>query len=170
MPDRFEACLPHTLKYEGAWSDHPLDKGGATMKGVTLAVFSDFLGRKATKDELRNITDEQLQTIYRRGFWFPSHCDKLPAGVDLMVFDIAVNSGPARARRMLQECVRTEPDGVIGEKTLAAVKALPPREIILRLRNRRETFYRSLSTFNTFGKGWLRRNVDVAVEADRMAS
>lgn len=170
MTDRFEACLQQTLHHEGGWSDHPQDPGGATMKGVTLAVFSDFLGRRATKAELKAITDEQLSTIYRKGYWFPTHCDKLPAGVDMMVFDLAVNSGPARARRFLQECVGAEPDGVIGAKTLAAVAALPPREIILRLRNRREKFFRSLPTFNTFGKGWLRRLAEVSVEADRMAS
>lgn len=169
VSDRFAICLPIILKHEGGWSDHPKDPGGATQKGVTLAVFSDFLGRKATKDDLRAITNEQLSTIYRRGFWFPSHCDKLPAGVDLIVFDLAVNSGPGRARRFLQEAVGAEPDGVIGAKTLAAVAALPPREVILRLRNRREKFYKGLNTFGTFGKGWMRRLSEVAVAADRMA-
>ena len=170
MPDRFDACLPHILHHEGGWADHPKDPGGATMKGITLAVFREWTGKQSTKDELRAISDETVAAIYRKNYWFPSHCDKLPAGVDLIVFDLAVNSGPGRARRFLQEAVGAEPDGIIGAKTLAAVAALPPREVILRLRNRRERFYKSLNTFATFGKGWMRRLSEVAIEADRMAS
>lgn len=169
MTDRFDACLPHILHHEGGWADHPKDPGGATQKGITLAVFREWTGKQSTKAELRAISDETVSAIYRKNFWFPSHCDKLPAGVDLIVFDLAVNSGPGRARRFLQEAVGAEPDGVIGAKTLAAVAALPPREVILRLRNRRERFYKGLSTFATFGKGWMRRLSEVAVAADRMA-
>lgn len=170
MTDRFDACLPHILHHEGGWADHPKDPGGATMKGITLAVFREWTGKQSTKAELKAISDETVAAIYRKNYWFPSHCDKLPAGVDLIVFDLAVNSGPGRARRFLQEAVGAEPDGVIGAKTLAAVAALPPREVILRLRNRRERFYKGLNTFGTFGKGWMRRLSEVAVAADRMAS
>jgi lysozyme family protein len=168
MGDRFAECLPHILHHEGGWADHPKDPGGATMRGITLAVFREWTGKQSTKAELKAISDETVAAIYRKNYWFPSHCDKLPAGVDLIVFDLAVNSGPGRARKFLQEAVGAEPDGVIGAKTLAAVAALPPREVILRLRNRRERFYRGLATFATFGKGWMRRLSEVAVAADRM--
>jgi lysozyme family protein len=170
MTDRFDVCLPHILHHEGGWADHPKDPGGATMKGITLAVFREWTGKQSTKAELKAISDGMVAAIYRKGYWFPAHCDKLPAGVDLIVFDLAVNSGPSRARKFLQEAVGAQPDGVIGAKTLAAVAALPPREVIIRLRNRREAFYRGLGTFATFGKGWMRRLSEVAVAADRMAS
>ena len=170
MTDRFAECLPHILHHEGGWADHPKDPGGATMKGITLGVFREWTGKQSTKAELRAISDETVAAIYRKGYWFPAHCDKLPAGVDLIVFDLAVNSGPGRARKFLQESVGAQPDGVIGAKTLAAVAALPPREVIIRLRNRRERFYKGLGTFATFGKGWMRRLSEVAVAADRMAS
>ena len=99
MTDRFDACLPHILHHEGGWADHPKDPGGATMKGITLAVFREWTGKQSTKAELKAISDNTVAAIYRKNYWFPSHCDKLPAGVDLIVFDLAVNSGPGRARR-----------------------------------------------------------------------
>lgn len=95
--DNFRRCLEFTLQFEGGWSDHPRDPGGATMKGITLATFSQYLGRRATKTELRNITTSQMESIYRLRYWNLVDGDKLPAGVDLMLFDVAVNSGAGRA-------------------------------------------------------------------------
>jgi lysozyme family protein len=86
-----------------------------------------------------------------------------------MVFVLAVNSGPGRAVNFLQSAVNAEPDGAFGPATLANVRALPPAEIVLRLRNRRERFFRSLATFDTFGKGWLRRLAEVSTLADEWA-
>jgi lysozyme family protein len=169
-PDaRFRRCLAETLKHEGGWADHPKDPGGATMKGVTLATFRAFKDRDVTKAELRAISDADLEAIYRTGYWDKTRCDDLPAGVDLMVFDLAVNSGPGRAIKFLQAAVNAEADGIIGPATLANVATLPPAEIVIRLRNRRERFFRSLSTFDTFGRGWLRRLAEVSDLADRWA-
>lgn len=166
---RFRRCLAEVLKHEGGWADHPKDPGGATMKGVTIAVFREFKGRPVTKDELRNISDADLRAIYKRGYWDKVRGDDLPAGVDLMVFDLAVNSGPGRAIKFLQAAVNAEADGVIGPATLANVRALPPAEIVDRLANRRDRFFRSLSTFPTFGRGWIRRLQEVTAVADRWA-
>lgn len=169
-PDaRFRRCLAETLKHEGGWADHPKDPGGATMKGITLATFRAFKGKTATKADLRAISDADLEAIYRNGYWATTRCDDLPAGVDLMVFDLAVNSGPGRAAQFLQEAVGVTADRSIGPLTLAGVKALPASEIVLRMRNRRDRFFRGLPTFPTFGRGWLRRLEDVSIVADRWA-
>lgn len=168
--ERFGRCLALTLAYEGGWSDHPSDPGGATMKGVTLAVYRTFKNDPgATKAQLRAISDADLNAIYRRNYWLASSCDKLPAGVDLMTFDVAVNSGPSRARRWLQEAVGSTPDGVIGPQTLARVLAIPAPELVQRLSTRRDKFYRSLGTFPTFGKGWLARLKNVTTKAMEFA-
>jgi lysozyme family protein len=53
---------------------------------------------------------------------------------------------------------RFEPDGGIGAATLAAVEKMDDKRIIEAMAAAREKFYRGLSTFDTFGKGWLRRN------------
>lgn len=166
---RFAECLPHILKYEGGYSDHPRDPGGATMRGVTLAVYQAWLGKPVSKEQLKAIPDAHLQAIYEKNYWKAAHCDELPAGVDLMVFDLAVNSGPGRAKKYLQRAAGVAEDGAIGPATLAAVKARTPLALITAIAASREAFYRSLSTFPTFGKGWMARLADVTATAKAAA-
>ena len=69
-----------------------------------------------------------------------------------------MNSGPGRAARGLQKVVNATQDGAIGPLTIAAVNGKGAEGVIEELSKEREEFYRSLRTFETFGKGWLRRN------------
>lgn len=154
---RFDACLPRILKHEGGYVDHPKDPGGATNKGVTLATYSDWLGRKATKDELKAIPANHVSAIYRDRYWKTAACDALPEGLDGVVFDLAVNSGPGRAKKMLQQAAGVEADGQVGPATLSAIKRLGAKVAITKLCAAREAFYRGLPTFATFGRGWLNR-------------
>ena len=159
MESNFFKSLDIVLKHEGGFVDHPDDPGGATNKGITHKTYSDFLGRPLEDvDELKNIPDEHVQLIYKQGYWDKVKGDDLPSGVDFAIFDWAVNSGPGRAAKALQKAVGATADGAIGPKTLAAVEAADAAEIIKAVADEREAFYRSLRTFNTFGKGWLRRN------------
>ncbi len=157
MKQNFASSLAHVLKHEGGWADHPRDPGGATMKGVTLKTYSDWLGRQATKDELRAISDEHLTSIYKARFWDAVRADDLPAGLDYVVFDMAVNSGPSRAARVLQSAIGVTPDGAIGPKTLAAVAAHDPAALIAAFQRNRQHFLEALPAFDAFGKGWTRR-------------
>ena len=168
MEDNFEKALKVVLHHEGGWSDHKDDLGGATMKGVTLKTYSDWLKRPATKDELRNISDEDLQEIYRRLYWDRVAGDRLPFGVDLCVFDMAVNAGPGRAIKILQAIVGSTPDGGIGPQTLAAVAKQNPLSLIKQYSEARRVFYKSLGAYITFGKGWLRRVDEVESEAYKL--
>ena len=77
MRQNFERCLACTLKEEGGWSDDPHDPGGATMRGVTLATYREY-HPGASKDDLRHISDTDLQHIYRHGYWEPIKGDELP--------------------------------------------------------------------------------------------
>ena len=159
MEANFFKSLEIVLKHEGGFVDHPEDPGGATNKGITHKTYSDFLGRPLEDvSELKNIPDEHVQQIYKDGYWNRVKADQLSSGVDFCVFDWAVNSGPGRAAKALQKAVMVTQDGAIGPMTLAAVEEELPEEIIEKITKEREEFYRSLRTFDTFGKGWLRRN------------
>jgi lysozyme family protein len=169
VKDNFERCLKFVLHHEGGWADHPRDPGGATMKGVTLAVYKEYLGREASKEELRLIPDAHLHDLYRTRYWDKARCDEWAAGLDLSVFDLAVNGGTGRAAKILQRCVGAEPDGAIGPKTIAAVNAIPAENLIVRFAEGRREFYKGLKTFDTFGRGWLRRTDECEIEAIKMA-
>ena len=159
MEANFFKSLEMVLKHEGGFVDHPEDPGGATNKGITHKTYSDFLGRPLEDvSELKNIPDEHVQQIYKDGYWNRVKADQLSSGVDFCIFDWAVNSGPGRAAKALQKAVLVTQDGAIGPMTLAAVEEELPEEIIEKITKEREEFYRSLRTFDTFGKGWLRRN------------
>lgn len=161
-------CLKITLSHEGGWSDHPRDPGGATMKGVTLAVFRRWYPG-ATKADLRAISDADVEKIYRVGYWNPVRGDDLPAGVDLAVFDFAVNSGVSRAARYLQAVVGAKQDGVVGPVTVKASASASPVATVKAICARRLSFVRGLRTFSTFGRGWSRRIADVEARAAAMA-
>lgn len=152
----FDASLAFTLGEEGGWSDNPRDPGRATMKGVTFATFLCWYPG-ASVDDLRAITDDQVKTIYRRGYWLPVHGDNLPSGVDLSVFDFGVNAGPDRSIRELQHALGVASDGVLGPISMAALTKASPSEVIAKLAGMQKSYYMSLPEFDEFGDGWLAR-------------
>lgn len=162
----FDRALPAILAAEGGWSDHPEDTGGATMKGVTIGRYSEYLGRKATKEELRNISDQELREIYLRYYWFAAWCDLMPWPFNLVNFDTAVNHGPGDAARFGQQAVGAIVDGEIGPNTLDAIAKAGPLEIAEYFKIR-ERDYRSLRSFPTFGKGWLNRLANLRAYINR---
>jgi len=172
MHENFEKAFRKTVSMEGGFSDHPLDPGGATMKGVTLKTYSAHLGRQATVEELKAIPDEHLLAIYCRNYWDKCECDDLPSGLDVCVFDWAVNSGPGRAVRALQELVGAKPDGDVGPKTLAAVASwwgyYGPKTCIAMYQNERMDFLEDLPTFKVFGNGWTKRVIEVEQFAQKL--
>jgi lysozyme family protein len=169
VKDNFERCLAEVLKHEGGWADHPKDPGGATMKGVTIGTFAQFKGRKVTKDELRAISDADLRAIYRRKYWDVVKADDLPAGLDLVAFDAAVNSGPSRGARWLQDGLGVAADGKVGPMTIRAAQHANVPLAIGKALDARLAFLRRLKTWPTFGKGWQRRVDDVRRVAIEMA-
>lgn len=166
MEANFFKSLDLVLKHEGGFVDHPEDPGGATNKGVTHQTYSEWLGRPLEDvDELKSIPDEHVQLIYKQKYWDKVKADDLPNGVDYCVFDWAVNSGPSRAAKALQKAAIVKSDGIIGPRTLLAVQEARADELIEIVSHEREEFYRSLKTFGTFGRGWLRRNEETRDEA-----
>jgi lysozyme family protein len=168
MKANFERCLKFVLDHEGGWSDDPHDPGGATMKGVTLLTYKAYLMRLPTKEELRNIPDEHLIDLYKTRYWDNAGCDDLEIGVDLVVFDMAVNSGVGRSSRILQRCVGANADGAIGPKTITLTKGILPCDLVIRFSTERRNFYKTLETFDRFGRGWMRRTDECEAEAFEM--
>ena len=147
---RFRECLKEVLHHEGGWANNPKDPGGATNKGVTIGTFRQFYPG-ATVSDLRNITDIQLERIYKEGYWNPIDGDGLGPGVDLAVFDLAVNSGVGRAKSMFKQVMH------LHRKDDA--------ELIRQLCDNRLAFLKRLRHWNTFGRGWSRRVARIRAES-----
>lgn len=156
------------LASEGGFVNHPSDPGGMTNLGVTKATWENWVGRASDEKEMRGLTPEKVEPLYKKKFWDACRCDELPSGIDYLVFDFAVNAGPGRSIKTLQSAVGATPDGGIGPMTLAAVNSFSEAELVEKFSQAKEDFYRSLNTFDTFGKGWLNRVAAVKIKATSM--
>lgn len=170
MDRNFQRALPFVLKHEGGFVNHPRDPGGATNKGVTIATFRAYVKPGGTVEDLKNITDEQVATVYYRHYWAAVNAPGLPSGIDYAVFDFAVNSGPSRAAKYLQAILGVEQDGRIGPKTIAAAQARDARAVINGLCDARLAFLKRITSngkrmWDTFGRGWDRRVSEVRRDA-----
>lgn len=133
---------------EGGFTDDPRDAGNwtggkqgvgelrGTNFGISAAAYPNL--------DIANLTREEAQAIYKRDYWDSIGAGDLDPALGLVAFDTAVNSGPGRARAMLNQGI-TDPYEWIDQ--------------------RRED-YRGYRDFPTFGRGWLNRmdHVEGAVD------
>lgn len=160
---RFRRALAFVLKWETVYDrkgnpvaeNDPDDPGGLTKFGIDQ--------RSHPHLNICNMTEDIAASIYHRDYWLPVRAHELPAAVGEVVFDIAVNSGKARAISWLQEILGVKADGFIGPVTLAAAEKASPQVVAAKLLSRRASFYRSIARGKKtkFLKGWLNRNNDL---------
>ena len=164
---KFKEALEIILHHEGGYVNHPKDPGGETNLGVTKRVYEDFGGEK----EMKDLTKEDVEPIYKKNYWDRVKGDDLPEGLDLCIFDFAVNAGPGRAAKFIQRLVKTTVDGGIGPNTLKCindhVEHYGVSTAIDQYQSERQNYYESLSNFETFGRGWTRRVDEVTEEAKK---
>ena len=168
MLSNWDNAFKMMLASEGGYVNHPSDPGGMTNLGVTKRVWEEWVGRESNEKEMRGLTPEMVEPLYKRKFWDAVRGDELPAGISYLIFDFAVNAGVGRSIKTLQSAVGVTPDGGFGPMTMAAVQAVDPVELVEKFSQAKEDFYRSLNTFETFGKGWLNRVAAVKVKANSM--
>jgi lysozyme family protein len=161
MIQNFDKALKAVLVHEGGYVFNPKDPGGETNLGCTKAVWEEHCGHPVDTKTMKALTPADVGPLYKNKYWDKIKGDDLPGGVDYVVFDAAINSGAGRAAKWLQACVGVEPDGGIGPKTLAAVRAFNPEQLIKDYSKRRLSFLSDLLTWETFGRGWARRVAEV---------
>jgi lysozyme family protein len=161
MDDSFDSSLEFTLAEEGGFINHPTDPRFASNLGITLARLRRFLREPALgEDDIRHVPCATVRALYMADFWNRTRCDALPLGIDLMVFDHAVNAGTDRAGRALQLACghkRTEIDGAISPDTLTRVQIMDTLTLLDSLTAMQRTSYRQMASFGLFGEDWLAR-------------
>ncbi len=153
----FDQAFDTLIKHEGGFSDHPADPGGKTRFGITEAVAREV----GYRGDMRELPIDLAKRIYKARYWDAVRAEELPEAIRYAVFDAAVNSGPRQAIRWLQRAVGVEDDGVIGPKTLAAVRAADPERLLRLFLSQRLRFMTGLPNWPAFGRGWARRIADL---------
>jgi lysozyme family protein len=169
MKENWEKAFAAVLQHEGGYVNHPKDPGGRTNLGVTQRAWEEYVGRSVDEAEMRALTPDVVKPFYKKMYWDKIKGDELPPGVDYAAYDLAVNSGTGRAAKYLQQIAGVPADGVIGPKSLEAIKSCNPSETVEALCGMRLDFLQRLPTWPTFGKGWGRRVEEVEKIAANMA-
>lgn len=149
----FDKAFDRLIGHEGGYVNHPRDPGGETNWGITkrVAMEAGYTG------SMRDLSREQARRIYKVAYWDRAKCDAYDPALAFQLFDSAVNHGIGNAIRFLQRAVGVADDGVVGPRTIAAVGAMSVTDALMRFNAERLEFYSKLSTFDTFGRGWVNR-------------
>lgn len=143
----FEQAVAFIFDVEGEQSNLSGDPGGLTKWGITSKQYPQVSRDDFSKD--------MALAIYRDDYWNRLHCGELPHGLDLLVFDAAVNQGPVQAARMLQDLLKIPQDGVVGAITIQAAQRFP--DVATEYLAKRMYQYALVPQILAFGRGWFRR-------------
>ena len=148
----FDTAFERLIGHEGGYVNDVRDPGGETKYGISKRAYPNV--------NIASLTIDSARAIYKRDYWDRAQADKYDGAIGFNLFDAAVNSGVVASAKMLQRAVGAVDDGVIGPRTVAAVKALPAAEVVARFNGERLEFMASLPVWPTFGRGWARRIAD----------
>lgn len=124
--------LNNIIKVEGTYSDHPSDKGGPTMYGVTEQVARSY----GYQGNMKDLPRDTAIAIYTRRYWINPKLDQVASISEAIaeeLLDTGINMGQATAIKFLQRALNTlnkqasqypdlPVDGGIGPMTLYALK------------------------------------------------
>lgn len=187
MADNFTIAHKFTAKWEGGESDHPDDGGGLTKYGVSLKFLGGLSGTQSNRDVLErmgirlpitrqviyDLTRDQAASLFRWQFWDKLRLSLIPLRPAVVLYDAAVNSGPAQSVKLAQRgynrCVAYgQPlvvDGIMGPATRAAMQLADTDKALTAMLDAREAFFQTIVANNpsqqVFLRGWINRVDDL---------
>ena len=106
MPITLSEALQFTLKWEGGYTNHPKDPGGATNYGIIQVRYDEYRKFKGLRlNPVKNITVAEYIEIYDKFYWDPVRAQYLDGTLGLALFDTAVNMGTGGAISRLQKAL-----------------------------------------------------------------
>jgi len=147
----FDQAFEHLIGHEGGYSDNPADPGGATMYGVTERVAR----ARGYAGDMRALPLSFAKAVAKKDYWDKYQCDQFAPAIGFAVFDCAYNGG--HPVQWLQEAACVKVDGIIGPKTIGALRASDPMKIVMRITSKRLQYMTDLKIWPSFSRGWARR-------------
>jgi lysozyme family protein len=151
------------IEREGGYVDHSADRGGATNMGVTQSTLAAYRGHPVSKDDVKNLTKQEVRQIYYDKYWVKSGFGQLNLAtlVEELLLDSAVHHGVAGATKLLQKAVAVKADGVIGPVTRTVVNSMPSDKLAAALCAERVAKFGRIITNDhsqaVFAAGWMNR-------------
>jgi lysozyme family protein len=149
----FDQAFATIASVEGGFADRDrqADPGGATKYGITERVARQW----GFKGDMRELPLDMAKAIAKAWYWDKYQCDQYDPRIAYQVFDAAYNGGyPVR---WLQECVGVTPDGSLGAKTIAAVRAADVWKTIALFNAKRQLYMTELQNWPQNARGWAKR-------------
>ena len=165
MPKTVDEMIEDILSREGGYTNNPADRGGPTNFGVTQATLAEWRGVEVTPEDVEQMTIDEARSIYLTNYLIKPRLYNINnAELLAHVFDCAINHGPSRVIKWLQEIVGTEPTGTLDWNTTLAINNYSdPDKLYSKLLARRIVFYgeivRNKPSQSVFIVGWLKRAV-----------
>ena len=155
-------ALIFTLKNEGGYVDHPNDRGGATNQGITIDRLSEYLGRDATKKEVKNLDYETITLIYKKYYWDAMNLDNIQdQGIATALFDMGVLCGTRTAIRLAQEILNIRKTKKMDKSTIDAINETTDEKFITNFSKRNIKRFKAIVanriSQKVFLKGWINR-------------
>jgi hypothetical protein len=132
--DRTKAFIIAREGNEFHTSDQATSAGGiilATAKALHLDLDHDG---DVDVDDLKLVTEQDIDRVFRDYFWDAIHADDLPGGIDLIAADIAWNAGPGKFRQFASEGYAITAETLTARRKVfyeAVVKAKPSKKKFL---------------------------------------
>ena len=157
----FDRAFSTIANIEGGFADRgqQADPGGATKYGITEAVARAW----GYKGDMRDLPLDTAKAIAKAWYWDKYQCDQFDPRIGYQVFDAAYNGGfPVK---WLQECVGVPADGVMGAKTIAAVRAADVWRTIALFTAKRQLYMTELHNWPENSRGWIKRTASNVIGA-----
>ena len=161
----YKKLIPFILKWEGGFTNDPADRGGATMKGITIGTFAAYRNTKGkpapTVTDLKNISDQEWEDVFKSLFWDRWHADNIKTqSIANILVDWVWASGKYGIT-IPQRILGVTQDGVVGPKTIEALNARDADKLFAQLRQARINFVETIVKRNPlqgkFLNGWKKR-------------
>jgi lysozyme family protein len=163
MPITLKEALVFTLAWEGGFTNHPLDPGGATNYGVIQSRYDEYRKFKGlAKQSVKFITKSEYEEIYDKYYWDPVRAQYVSGPLGLALFDTAVNLGVGGCISRLQASLKVPITGKWTKEISDVIHSSDQTAVainICKLRvAKRYARVKQNSTQRVFLRGWLNRD------------
>ena len=125
--------IPFILKIEGGFANDPIDRGGATNKGVTIATYEAYCKKKGlprpSVADLKHISDAHWRDIIKTMFWDKWRADDIHSQKVANILVDWVWASGIHGIKKPQALLGVVADGIVGNKTLSAVNFADPDQL-----------------------------------------